>query len=96
MNSIQMNDIQKVCKIDLERRQLYTTTEQAPNGMIFFPTSEGNVIAIARETTYTIDEYHEIMNAIPHCVLAIVSKDSSVVYYGIEPSHITFTSGSNE
>ena len=39
---MQLNDIQEVCKIDLERRQLFTTIKQSSSGILYFPTNEGN------------------------------------------------------
>ena len=92
MNLNELNDIQNACKIDLERRQLYTTYKYSNNQQLYFPTSEGNVIPITKDTTMTIQQYHLLMKDIPNCILAIVSFDSSIVYYGIEPSYIKFSS----
>ena len=91
MNQNELNEIQQICKIDLQRRQLYTTTEySSKTHILYFPTTEGNVFPILNETQLTIQQYHDILNEIPNCILAIISKDTSVVYYGIEPSFISF------
>ena len=90
-----MNDIQKVCKIDLERRQLYTTIQYSSTNQLYFPTKEGNVIPISKDISLSIADYHKLINDIPNCILGIVSSDSSVVYYGIESSYIKFSDNIN-
>ncbi|BFU19902.1 hypothetical protein KM1_139040 [Entamoeba histolytica HM-3:IMSS] len=80
---------QEACRQDLIRRGIYTGME-TKNNINYFPTTEGNVVVIEREKEITLVELEQLSLTIPQCVLAIVSQDSSIVYYSISPISLTF------
>ena len=84
-----LNEYQKAIKIDLERKLLFQSIEQK-NNIIYFPTEEGNIICIEKEKEIRLNELRELSQLIPHCILGIISQDSSIVYYSIESITLQF------
>lgn len=85
-----LRGVEVACCYDLVRRGQFISIKNDTQCGVVFETHEGPVVVVGSGETFTLRRLREIARG--GCILAIVSEDSSVVYYGLSPVSVDMAS----